>query len=564
MTATSLEVMFDALAGASIAGAVVAAGVWALSAAIGRLPAAVRCTLWWLVALKLLVGLTSIEPVAVPILPSATAATSALSAPAAVTRAATQSAEATISRTLTWRATLMVIWLGGLVVAAALAIGEWRRISSIRAGAHAADAGLTSVLRELSERSGLSAAPDVRFSPEIDAPMVTGLMRPVVILPSRRWSSLTALQQQMAICHELVHLRRRDLWLGLVPSLAERLFFFHPLAHLAAREYVVAREAACDAAVLRVLDAEPRDYGRLLVTLGVAPLPGGMSASGAAHSFSSLKRRIAMLDHGSPTITVRLAGWALAAAALVALVPLTLVERPAAAQVATTAPEPPIARGQNSTQGSGLEYTLVLGDKEGTISSGNFEYRSAELRRSGNERGLWFRRGGQAYEVRDPSAIDQAAAIVRKLSEIGRQQGEIGAKQGAIGAQQGLIGARQGEVGARQGAIGGQQGALGARQGVLGERQARELSAAERQLIEVEQQQINREMEVLNEKMAALDKEMQEVAVSMPDLNGEMAKLSRQMDVLSRKMTEASAKANVEMLALVEKLIKLGTAKPID
>ena len=123
-----------------------------------------------------------------------------------------------------------------------------------------------------------------------------------------------------------------------MPSLAERLFFFHPLAHLAAREYVVAREAACDAAVLRVLDAEPRDYGRLLVTLGVAPLPGGVSASGAAHSFSSLKRRIGMLDHGSPTITVRLAGWALAAAALVALVPLTLVERPAAAQTAATAP----------------------------------------------------------------------------------------------------------------------------------------------------------------------------------------------------------------------------------
>ena len=165
MTATSLEVMFDALAGASIAGAVVAAGVWALSAAIGRLPAAVRCTLWWLVALKLLVGLTSIEPVAVPILPSATAATSALSAPAAVTRAATQSAEEPIARTLTWRAALMVIWLGGLVVAAALAIGQWRRISSIRAGAHTADAGLTSGLRELSERSGLSAAPDVRFSP---------------------------------------------------------------------------------------------------------------------------------------------------------------------------------------------------------------------------------------------------------------------------------------------------------------------------------------------------------------------------------------------------------------
>ncbi len=368
----------------------------------------------------------------------------------------------------------------------------------------------------------------------------------------------------MAICHELVHVRRRDLWLGLVPSLAERLFFFHPLAHLAAREYVISREAACDAAVLRVLDAEPRDYGRLLVTLGIAPLPGGASASGAAHSFSSLKRRIGMLDHGSPTIAVRLAGWALVAAALVALVPLTLIERPAAAQTAGTAPRPPVASTQTHTPGSGLEYTLVLGDKNVTFTSGNFDGRRAERRYDRGERVLWFRRGGQAYEVRDPSAIDQAAAIVGPMSEIGRQQGEIGAKQGAIGAQQGLIGARQGEVGARQGAVGAEQGALGARQGALGERQSRELSAAERQLIEVEQQQINREMEVLNAKMAELDKEMQAVALSMPDLNGEMEKLSKQMEVLSRKMNEASAKANAEMLALVDKLVKLGTAKPIN
>ena len=377
--------------------------------------------------------------------------------------------------------------------------------------------------------------------------MVTGLMRPTVILPSRRWSSLTALQQEMAICHELVHVRRRDLWLGLVPSLAERLFFFHPLAHLAAREYVVAREAACDAAVLRALDAEPRDYGRLLVTLGVAPLPGGISASGAAHSFSSLKRRIGMLDHGSPSLAVRLAGWELAAVAVVALVPLTLVERPSAAEATPVVLDQPAASPQKSepvnevvvqrSQGARLDYTLVLGGKDGTISSGTFDDRRLELRHDGDERVLWFRRGGKSYEVRDSAAIDQAAAIVRPMTEIGRQQGEIGAKQGAIGAQQGLIGARQGEVGARQGAVGARQGELGARQGTLGAREARELTKAEREQIEQERAKIDREMEELNAKMAALDKEMNAVAASMPDLSGEMNELSKQMDVLSRKMT---------------------------
>ena len=80
----------------------------------------------------------------------------------------------------------------------------------------------------------------------------------------------------MAICHELVHLRRGDLWLGCVPALAERLFFFHPLAHVAAREDPLAREAACDAAVLRAMDATPQDYGRLLLALGVSPLARGL------------------------------------------------------------------------------------------------------------------------------------------------------------------------------------------------------------------------------------------------------------------------------------------------
>ncbi len=159
MTATSFEAMFDALAGASIAGAVVALGVWALSAAVGRLPAGVRCALWWLVTLKLLVGLAAIEPVAVPILPPAIATASALSAPAAVTGAASQSVEDPIGATLTWRAALTAVWLSGLVVAAALAVGQWRRMRSLRGRTHPADPGVKRLARDLAERSGLSVTP---------------------------------------------------------------------------------------------------------------------------------------------------------------------------------------------------------------------------------------------------------------------------------------------------------------------------------------------------------------------------------------------------------------------
>ena len=104
--------------------------------------------------------------------------------------------------------------------------------------------------------------PAVRLSDEVETPLVAGLRRPTVLLPARRFVELPERQQRMAICHELAHVKRADLWLGCVPALAERLFFFHPLVHVAAREYALSREAACDAAVLDATAAPPRqEYG---------------------------------------------------------------------------------------------------------------------------------------------------------------------------------------------------------------------------------------------------------------------------------------------------------------
>ena len=112
----------------------------------------------------------------------------------------------------------------------------------------------------------------------------------------------------MTLCHELVHLRRKDLWLGWVPALAHRIFFFHPLAALAVREYAVAREAACDAEVLRVLGSAPQAYGRLLLRWGVAPRETGLAAAGASPSLQNLKRRLQMLQQTSDSKR-RFSGW---------------------------------------------------------------------------------------------------------------------------------------------------------------------------------------------------------------------------------------------------------------
>jgi hypothetical protein len=373
-----------------------------------------------------------------------------------------------------------------------------------------------------------------------------------------------------------------------VPALAERLFFFHPLAILAAREYLLAREAACDRAVLGLLDAAPQDYGRLLLSLGVSPVRQGLAAAGSSRSFSNLKRRIAMLGHRSPSSLARVGGWILAGAAMFAVVPIQLGARPASTQpiilpphlerapwadvvekvVGAAAPVvSPAAPAQDKEseyqkkEKGRLEYVLVNRDRHGVTMSGSWKDAQRIKQQYGDERVLWFRRDGKSYLVKDPAAIDEAEQINRPVAMIGAKQGEVGAKQGAIGAKQGAVGARQGEVGARQGAIGARQGAVGAKQGMLAVKETGKLTDAERREIDVEREQLAKEMGALNAEMEKLAEEMRRVSEPMEDFGKEMEVLSKEMEGLSREMNEAVAKANTEMIALVERLIKEGVAQ---
>src|SRR5262245_23654789 len=72
----SFEAVVAALLRSSPQGALFIAAVWLACRLFPRLPAAVRCGLWWAACLKLLVGLVWIAPVEVPVLPAVPDSTS--------------------------------------------------------------------------------------------------------------------------------------------------------------------------------------------------------------------------------------------------------------------------------------------------------------------------------------------------------------------------------------------------------------------------------------------------------------------------------------------------------
>jgi len=401
--------MTAALLRASIGGAVAVAVVWTIGRLLPRLSPAVRTTLWWLAAAKFLVSLVWVSPFEIPVLPAATVNVFQTSAATAVTGLA-GSAAAPAAAWFNLETLALITWSVGAAIAFVLGARQWRRASAIVRASRPASAELNAVASGLAGRLGIAQVPPVLESDLIDTPLVTGLLRPAVVVPAS-FHSLLPDQQRMALCHELAHVKRADLALGAVPALAERIFFFHPLVHVAAREYSIWREAACDRDVLDALDAAPDEYGQLLVNLGVSQPRAGLAAAGASWSFTSLKRRLSMLTE-SPNRSKYSRAIAISAVGIAALtlVPLTLSARPAVivpdAPTQTRAVEKP----QEPAVKEVPAIRAVLFAEKTRLRGERNDVVRAMAYRTGDEKLAWFQIGDAEYVLRD-------AALLTRLEE---------------------------------------------------------------------------------------------------------------------------------------------------
>ncbi len=125
---------------------------------------------------------------------------------------------------------------------------------------------------------GLRRVPRVWMSSVVRSPAVTGLWRPVLLLPVQFDESLTAQEARLVLRHELTHLKRGDLPLNALLCLLLALHWFNPLLWLAFFKVRLDREAACDA---QVLDREPQAervaYGHTLLRVETAFSHHGLS-----------------------------------------------------------------------------------------------------------------------------------------------------------------------------------------------------------------------------------------------------------------------------------------------
>ena len=126
---------------------------------------------------------------------------------------------------------------------------------------------LESLLGELSTRLNVQRRVQLLVTSSPVGPAVMGLFRPLVVLPDLVVRNKLPVDLEAIMAHELIHIRRGDLWLGLLQVGARAVWWFYPVVRWVSRLSTREAERCCDEEVIGELGCDPSRYARSLVEI---------------------------------------------------------------------------------------------------------------------------------------------------------------------------------------------------------------------------------------------------------------------------------------------------------
>ena len=120
---------------------------------------------------------------------------------------------------------------------------------------------------ELCKRLKIRQRICVRITSLPIGPAVVGLFRPMIVLPEMLTKRFAGQQLDPILAHELIHIRRGDLWTSLLRHAACSLWWFHPLVWKAGSAVRRGAEACCDEEVVSSLGISSSTYARSLLNV---------------------------------------------------------------------------------------------------------------------------------------------------------------------------------------------------------------------------------------------------------------------------------------------------------
>lgn len=268
---------------------------------------------------------------------------------------------------MTWQSVVLLVWL---VVAGAMVLLLVQRFMFVRGllrQASPAGEDIQPLLDECKRIIGISAKRrvEVRLSANSASPAICGLLHPVILMPEFLPAKLGRNQMKAVLLHELVHLKRGDLWINTVQTLLQVIYFYNPLLWFANAIIRRVREQAVDEAVMVAMGREHEDYPQTLLNVaGLALSRPALSLRlvGVVESKSALAGRIKhILNHPLPKSSkLGIAGAAMLLTFAAVFLPMAgASQKPATNEPKTEITDAGIADGKNS----GVDSQKILETK---------------------------------------------------------------------------------------------------------------------------------------------------------------------------------------------------------
>ena len=146
----------------------------------------------------------------------------------------------------------------------------------------------------IKEALGVKSNVRLAYSSIVRSPVLVGLWKPTIYLPKDN-----TINVDMVIRHELIHLKRKDLWVKAFTLGASALHWFNPLVHILRKDIHIWSELSCDEEVVKEMSyAERKRYGETILSVmtGSRNLPVQFCASLSGDG-KQLKRRLIMMLH---------------------------------------------------------------------------------------------------------------------------------------------------------------------------------------------------------------------------------------------------------------------------
>jgi HEAT repeat protein/beta-lactamase regulating signal transducer with metallopeptidase domain len=254
---------------------------------------------------------------------------------------------------ISWTSALLGIWaFGAALVLIRLLTGVLGVIWLSRRTERVSDSPWLPLARTLASELGLSPGLVFLRSGRATMPMAWGILRRAVLMPADA-DAWPAERLRIVLLHELAHVKRRDCLTHMLAQISCALYWFNPLAWMAARHLRMERERACDDLVLAAGTHGP-DYADQLLEIARVMRSGRFPAVFAGASLAMAQRSqlegrlMAILDPTVPRAGVsRLKALGTSTLFACALMPLASVQpwayaAPAESQALTqpTVPQP--------------------------------------------------------------------------------------------------------------------------------------------------------------------------------------------------------------------------------